>query len=72
MFRTAGKTHFDVPSHRVGAVTYPWYYFGGGVQFTVEGVRYRLSFVRPTSEGGSVCDIARGRRIGRRWRQIWS
>lgn len=38
---------FDVPLSEVTAVKFPWYYFSGGVKFTVGTEPYRLSFVRP-------------------------
>jgi hypothetical protein len=31
----------------VTEVAFPWYYFGGGAKVTVNGVRYRFSFVKP-------------------------
>jgi hypothetical protein len=46
-FDTEEGRVFDAPLAEVTAVTYPWYYFGGGMKVTVAGTRYRLSFVRP-------------------------
>lgn len=31
----------------VGGLTFPWYYFSGGLKLTVAGEEYRLSFVEP-------------------------
>ena len=42
----AGKV-FDVRLDEVTDVVWPWYYFGGGVKLTVNGERYRFSFVLP-------------------------
>ena len=38
---------FDAPLGEVTAITFPWYYFSGGMKLTVAGKRYRLSFVKP-------------------------
>lgn len=38
---------FDVPLAEVTGVKFPWYYFSGGMKFTVGSEAYRLSFVRP-------------------------
>ena len=34
---------FEVPVSAVTSVTFPWYYFGGGVKLTVGGTRHRIS-----------------------------
>ena len=69
-FQAANVTLFDCPLATVRHVHVPWYYFGGGVHFTIEASPYRLSFVRPNSEGGSIFDISAGRRAGKAWKQI--
>src|SRR5262245_46016581 len=46
-FHTGEGCLFDAPLAEVTAVTFPWYYFSGGVKVTVQGKRYRFSFVRP-------------------------
>lgn len=61
---------FDVPLRDVQEAVFPWYYFGGGVHLTVAGQRWRLGFVRPTAEGGSVLDIREGLARGRAWRAL--
>jgi hypothetical protein len=38
---------FETPLSAVADVAFPWYYFGGGAKVTVNGVRYRFSFVKP-------------------------
>ncbi len=68
--KAANETLFDVQLATVRDVSFPWYYFGGGVQFTIEARRYRLSFVRPNSEGGGVFDIAAGRNAGKAWKHV--
>jgi hypothetical protein len=40
-------TRFRAPLAAVSGVTFPWYYFGGGMKLVVDGTRYRLAFVRP-------------------------
>lgn len=61
---------FDVPVSSVGDVKVPWYYFGGGMKLSVGAERYRLSFVRPTAEGGGIGDISEGRAACRMWRSL--
>ena len=39
---------FDVPVTQV-TVTFPWYYFSGGLVITIEGVRYRFSLGQPAN-----------------------
>ena len=46
-FTTEEGRVFEAPLEEVTDVTFPWFYFGGGVKLTVAGTRYRLSFVRP-------------------------
>lgn len=43
----SGEVLFRTPLRHVSRVTFPWYYFGGGCKLSVDGVRHRLSFVRP-------------------------
>ncbi|WP_222265732.1 hypothetical protein [Modestobacter marinus] len=38
---------FDVPLDEVTDVTWPWYWFGGGVKLSAGGQRYKVTFVRP-------------------------
>jgi hypothetical protein len=38
---------FDAPLAEVTGLTFPWYYFGGGLKLTVGGEEYRLTFVEP-------------------------
>lgn len=67
--RTMGNQLFYVPLKHVSGVRFPWYYFGGGLNLTVDGTQYRLSFVKPTSKGGSVFDIRAGRTVSKAWRK---
>jgi hypothetical protein len=71
VFRLDGDVVFDAALTELTAVRFPWYYFGGGVKFSVGKDHYRLSFVRPnTDPGGSVADIGEGRRNGKAWKAI--
>lgn len=71
-FRGADGTRFDAALADLSHIEFPWYYFGAGVHLTVAGRRYRLGFVRPTSEAGSIFDIGEGRRIGKVWKRVLS
>ena len=46
-YSTPDGVVFDVPLTEVGGLTWPWYYFSGGVKLTVAGEEYRFSFVEP-------------------------
>ena len=75
---------FDLPLGEVRDVSFPWYYFSGGVTLTARGVRYRFSFIRPndtlapanaehategTRPGGRApSEMSRARRNGRAWK----
>ena len=63
---------FDAPLSAVSDVKFPWYYFGGGMKFSLGGERYRVSFVRPTNAGGTIADIPAGRRAGKLWKSALS
>ncbi|NLE79153.1 MAG: hypothetical protein GX610_06130 [Rhodococcus sp.] len=71
-FAGRNGTRFNVAIGDVRHVEFPWYYFGGGVQFTVNGRRYRFSFVVPTGEGGRIGDVPDGRRVGAMWRDAFT
>lgn len=42
----AGRV-FDVAVGEGTRIIFPWYYFGGGMKITSDGVTHRISFVRP-------------------------
>lgn len=63
---------FDAPLSGVSDVVFPWYYFGGGMKFSIGAERYRASFVRPTNAGGTIADIPAGRRAGKLWKSALS
>jgi hypothetical protein len=46
-FMTPEEVVFDAPLSEVTSVTFPWYYFGGGVKLLASGQPHRLSFVVP-------------------------
>ena len=56
-FATPEEVVFDVPLAEVTALTYPWYYFGGGLKLRAAGQPFRLSFVKPN---GAEYAVARG------------
>lgn len=55
-----GDVLFRAPLSEVREIVFPWYYFGGGCKLTVEGVRYRLSFVRPNDADDAMDRLAAG------------
>ena len=67
---------FDAPLAEVSRVTFPWFYFGGGMKLAVRGARYRFSFVRPQKpldrgESESIDGIVAipgARRNGKAWK----
>jgi hypothetical protein len=42
---------FAVSCGEVGAVTWPWYWFGGGCKIRIGGAEYKITFVRPNGAG---------------------
>ncbi|MQY05798.1 hypothetical protein [Actinomadura macrotermitis] len=64
---------FDVPVSAVGGLTFPWYYFGGGMKLKVGDAPYRFSFLQPqnTRMPGDIRglgDIPGGRAAGKGWK----
>jgi hypothetical protein len=67
---------FDAPLAEVSRVTFPWFYFGGGMNLAVRGAPYRFSFVRPqnTLDRGEsesvegIVAIIGARRNGKAWK----
>ena len=75
-FTTGEGRVFNVPLPEVSNVKFPWYYFGGGVKFSIGADDYRLSFVRPneasdipdrllagTEFGGPAALLTAGRKV---------
>jgi hypothetical protein len=67
---------FDVQLAELTDIRFPWYYFSGGVKFTLGKDHYRLSFVRPndasdlpsriladTPAGGPFALLTAGRKV---------
>ena len=70
-FNDEGRPVFDVQLQELTNVSFPWYYFSGGVKFTLGKEHCRLSFVRPNdAPGGGIGDIGDGRRAGKVWKSI--
>ena len=67
---------FDASLAEVSRVTFPWFYFGGGMNLVVRAAHYRFSFIRPqnTLERGEsesiegIVAIPGARRNGKAWR----
>lgn len=55
-YSTPDGTVFETPVGEVTCLTFPWYYFSGGLKLTVAGEEYRLSFVEPN---GAQYPVAR-------------
>lgn len=62
-------TRFDVPVSAISAVTFPWYYFGGGVKVSIGADNYRFSFIEPHNSYASISDA---RATGARWKTALS
>ncbi|RYX79976.1 hypothetical protein EON83_30510 [bacterium] len=60
------KSVFDVPFSEVMDLTYPWQYFGGGVNFRIGSEKYRISFVLPHYEYG----LAEGLEVAKAWKPL--
>ncbi len=61
-------TLFDWKIADLDNAVFPWYYFGGGAHFASDGVRFRISFLRPQNTvAGHVGmgEILRNLRSGR-------
>jgi hypothetical protein len=56
-FTTPDEVVFEVPRSDITSITFPWYYFGGGMKLRAAGRSYRLSFVKPN---GAEYPVARG------------
>lgn len=51
-------TAFDVPVNEVRDVSFPWFYFSGGMKLAANGETYRLSFVKPNNQNSYVAGVA--------------
>lgn len=57
---------FDAALTNIQNISFPFYYFGGGMKITVGGEQYRISFVEPGEDG----NVFEGRRVGKIVRSI--
>lgn len=56
-FSTPDEVVFETPLAEVSGITFPWYYFGGGMKLRAGGESYRISFVKPN---GAEYAVSRG------------
>ena len=69
-----GRRILDAPLSELSAVTFPWYYFGGGMKVRIGSETHRLSFARPgnlpdhTGEAADAGDIRSSRQWGSAWK----
>jgi hypothetical protein len=62
-FHTESGPAFAAPIADVGPVTWPWWWFGGGLVATVRGERFKITFVRPNGApavDATLFDVALG------------
>ena len=71
-----GVRIFDEPVDAL-RFSFPWLYFGGGMKVHTSEACFRLSFLRPANTMASIeagilsgNSILRGRKAGRRWREL--
>ncbi|MDN5855583.1 MAG: hypothetical protein L0K86_22620 [Actinomycetia bacterium] len=68
----AAEVVLDVPRKEIGDVRFPWYCFGAGMRFTVDGAVFRLSLLEPANTRSSgdpgVADIPDARASAAAWR----
>jgi hypothetical protein len=64
---------FDIPISNIQKVSFPWYYFMGGMHLTVKGTKFRISFIQPQNttyrSTSSASGIAFARKSGKWWRE---
>ena len=69
-----GRRIIDAAIGELSAVTFPWYYFGGGMKVRIGMDSYRLSFARPANlpdhsgEADDAGDVGSARRSGAAWK----
>ena len=73
VFKTPdGRRIFDVALRELSAVTFPWYYFGGGMKLRIGTNTYRVSFARPGNLPEDFRESAAGDiRSARESRAVW-
>ena len=66
-----GRRIIDAALGEISAVTFPWYYFGGGMKLRIGMDSYRLSFARPGNlpdDPGGAGDVRSARQSGAAWK----
>lgn len=72
---------FEVGIRNLQQLHFPWYYFGGGMKFSLGHHQYKLSFIQPNNtkmparfNPGQHFDNGQGiiqaRRIGKQWKDL--
>lgn len=56
-FSTPDEVVFESSLADLSGITFPWYYFGGGMKLRAGGTPYRISFVKPN---GAEYAVGRG------------
>ncbi len=60
-----GEQIFSLSLSAIHKIEFPWYYFGAGLVLTLDGTKYRISFI----EQGESGDIRSGIQNGKAWRE---
>jgi hypothetical protein len=60
-----GEQAFSMALSAIHKIWFPWYYFGAGLVLTLDGTKYRISFI----EQGDSGDIRSGIQSGKAWRE---
>ncbi|GAA3211347.1 hypothetical protein [Actinocorallia longicatena] len=68
---------FEAPLEAVTNVTFPWYYFGGGMKLTIGGHPFRFSFLQPQNtrfpgDLSTLGELTSGRAGGRAWKSVFA
>ena len=72
----APVTLFAVPVAAIDELRFPWYTFSGGLDVTLNGVRYRFGFDRPANTelsndtAQAINEIGQARRTGKAWKAV--
>lgn len=77
--RNETTTLFSIPVSSISKIEFPWFTFGGGMNVTLRGVKYRFSFMQPQNTVAAprlaagvigIQNVAEGRKAGKQWKQL--